>query len=61
MVPEILVLLCEGVYSVYILDNQACLDSIIVEVFAQSVLADATIGPVVNLMREHISCAIICC
>ncbi len=46
--------LCEGVYSVYILDNQACLDSIIVEVFAQSVLADASIGPVVNLC-ENIS------
>ena len=47
-------LLCEGVYSVYILDNQACLDSIIVEVFTQSILADATIGPVVNLC-ENIS------
>lgn len=47
-------LLCEGVYSVYILDNQACLDSIIVEVFTQSILSDATIGPVVNLC-ENIS------
>ena len=46
--------LCEGVYSVYILDNQACLDSIIVEVFSQSTLADATIGPVINLC-ENIS------
>ena len=46
--------LCEGAYSVYILDDQACLDSIIVEVFAQSVLADASIGPVVNLC-ENIS------
>jgi gliding motility-associated-like protein len=47
-------LLCAGVYSVYMLDNQACIDSIVIEVFAQSVIADATIGPVVNLC-ENIS------
>jgi gliding motility-associated-like protein len=46
--------LCEGVYSVYIVDNQACLDSIIIEVFAQSFPADATIVPVVTLC-ENIS------
>ena len=46
--------LCEGVYSFYILDDQACLDSIIIEVFAQSAPADATIGAVVTLC-ENIS------
>ncbi len=46
--------LCEGVYPVYILDGNACLDSIIIEVFTQSAPADATIGSV-DTLCENIS------
>jgi len=44
--------LCEGLQTIYILDDNSCLDSIILQVFAQSPLADATIGPVVTLCEN---------
>jgi len=44
--------LCEGLHTVFILDDNSCLDSIMLQVFPSSSLADATIGPVVTLCEN---------